>query len=118
MVEKHRDLGELRNLVAGPLRPVTIDRVYYELQRLAREGPTKSAGLARIALKVLEAQGVEVLDTIFGLPDVDTALVAAALGEKAPTMVATVDRHLRQTLSKHRISSVFPTRQYKLAISR
>ena len=66
----------------------------------------------------LETKKVEILETVFGLPDVDTALVAAVLALRTPAMVATIDRQLRGILSKHGITAIYPTRQHAFIISR
>lgn len=119
MLQQRREFyDELRNQVSGLVRIATVDRVQYELQRLARRGSSKTAGLAGIALDQLERRKVEVLETIFGLPDVDTAIVAAALAERTPVAVATVDRQLRDILSRHGILTISPTRQQGLMTSR
>ena len=115
MLQQRREFyDELRDQVSGLLRIATVDRVQYELQRLARSGFSRTAGLARIALDQLERRKVEVLETIFGLPDVDTAIVVTALVERAPVAVATVDRQLRDVLSRHGILTISPTRRQGL----
>ncbi len=119
MLQQRREIhDEVRNQVSGLLRIATVDRVQYELERLARRGSSRTAVLARIALDQLERRKVEVLDTVFGLPDVDTAIVAAALAERPPVAVATVDRQLRDLLSRHGILTISPTRQQGLMTSR
>jgi rRNA-processing protein FCF1 len=98
MLREHMDFGEeIRTTVPGPLRIVTIDVVRFELGRLARRGSSATGGLAKLALEQLERKRVPVMDTELVVKDTDTAILTAALSQKGPVAVATLDRRLRET---------------------
>ncbi len=118
MLDHHLDLDWLfRVTIPGQSRIVTVDRVLFELGRLARRGSSKSSRLASVALEVLRSKEIPVLDTPFGLPDVDTSLVAFSLAHRSPVMVATVDRRLRNLLASHHVPTVSPRGRSGLLIS-
>ncbi len=108
----------LRGLVEGPVTIATIDRVLFELQRLARIGSSPRSGLARVALDLIERKRFQVLETIFGLPDVDTSIVAFSAAQRGPVLVATVDRQLRRLLARHQISTIYPRGRRGMIVSR
>jgi rRNA-processing protein FCF1 len=89
-----------------------------ELQRLSRKGGTSRAGLARGALEVLGSHRVAVLFSSQDLPEVDSAILAAALSRKDRVIVATVDFHLREILAKHHLASIIPRGHKGLILSR
>jgi len=117
MLQRHEELDGIRNTISGPIRLATIDRVIYELQRIARSCSSETSGLARIALRQLEGMAVPVLETIFGLGNVDAAIIATSLSEKDTFAVATVDRKLRGTLCKQGISTIYPRKGRGLAVT-
>ncbi len=96
----------------------TLDRVVFELQRLARTQSSHRGGLARVALDLIERARVQVLETVFGLPDVDTSIATFAMAQRGPVIVATIDRRLRELLSRHRIPTIHPRGRRGLIVSR
>lgn len=95
----------------------TLDRIVFELQRLARTGSSQRRGLARVALGLVKPARIQVLETVFGLPDVDTSIVTFAMARREPVIVATLDRRLRELLSKHRIPTIHPRGRRRLMAS-
>ncbi len=109
MLKGHRNFAhEIKKLATGTMRVVTTDRVILELQRLARRGTFRTSGLAEIALETLEKEGTPIAGWSPDIPDVDTSIVAAALAGRGEVIVATMDRKLRDTLSKHRLRVILP----------
>ncbi len=118
MLKQHREFEEeLRGLVEGPIMIATIDRVVFELQRLARIGSSPRSGLARVALDIVQRKKVQVLETMFGLPDVDTSMVAFSIARRGPVLVATLDQQLRELLSMHQIPTVYLRGRRGLTVS-
>jgi rRNA-processing protein FCF1 len=118
ILRSHLELDkEIRHAVAGPLLIATTQGVIMELQRLSRKGGTSRAGLARGALEVLASHRVAVLSSQ-DLPEVDSAILAAALSRKDRVIVATVDFHLREILAKHHLASIIPRGHKGLMLSR
>ena len=109
MLEQHREFDEeLQQAITVPVKIATIDSVVFELQRLARRGPFKTAGLAKLGLSLLYKKRISIIEVPMGLPDVDSTILAFALAEKNSVAVATVDRHLRFLLGRNGIPTVFP----------
>jgi rRNA-processing protein FCF1 len=109
---------EIKRAIAGPLLIATTQGVVMELQRLSRKGGTSTAGLARSALEVLSSHRVEVLCSSQDLPEVDSAILAAALSRRDRVIVATVDLRLREILTKHHLASIIPRGHKGLVLSR
>lgn len=108
IVRQRRNFDEeIRNAVTGPVNIATTSGVVLELQRLSRSGSSETAGLARMVLGLLEQKGINVLEDMSGISQVDTAIVALALGEKTPIAIATIDRGLRGLLSKHGLVTIY-----------
>jgi len=119
MLREHMDFGEeIRTTVPGPLRIVTIDLVQFELGRLARRGSSATGGLAKLALEQLERKRVPVMDTELVVKDTDTAILTAALSQKGPVAVATLDRRLREILRRSGVSTIYPRRRRGLILSK
>lgn len=109
MLRNHREFDDgIRDSVLGPVRLATSDGVLMELQRLARSGDFHTAGLAKVALSVLEKRGVLIQETDPSTPNVDTAILALALGDRGAVEVATSDRRLKHALYKLGITAISP----------
>lgn len=118
MLRQHSEFDKtLRGLVEAPVMIATIDRVLFELQRLARIVSSPRGGLARLAMDLIEKKRIPVLETMFGLPDVDTSMVAFSMAQRGPVLVATVDRQLRELLSRHGIPTIYPRGRRSLMVS-
>lgn len=119
MLRERMDFGEeIRTTIPGQLRIVTIDLVQFELGRLARRGSSTTSGLAKLALEQLERKRVPVMDTELVVRDTDTAILTAALSQKGPVAVATLDRRLRETLRRSGVSTIYPRRRKGLILSK
>ncbi len=109
MLNQHRDPEEeIRALIHGPVRIQTLDRVIFELGRLARTRSSKLGAMAEASLELFEQRNYLVLENKLGSPEVDTTLIAFALTEKKPIVVATVDKQLRETLNTQGIATIYP----------
>ena len=107
-LKEHMEFDEeIRSAITGPLQTATLDLVRFELERLARSS-TKTGGLARLALDQLANKHVRLIETLAGPREVDTAIICAALSERSPVAVATVDRILKGVLTKAGISTISP----------
>ncbi len=119
MLRQHTEFDlRLSELLACPFRLALIDRVLYELQGLARTRSSDDGSLARVGLDVIDRKKIQVIETMLGLPDVDTSIVAFSVAHKAPIAVATLDRHLRATLSRFKIPTIIPKGRKGLLFSR
>ncbi len=108
MLREHTEFDEkIRQAVPGPIKIATIDLVRFELERLARIRASTSGGLSKLALDQLDRKNVRVIGTLTGT-GADMAIIAAALSERGPVTVATVDRSLRENLAKVGISTLYP----------
>ncbi len=108
MLREHAEFDEkIRQAVPGPIKIATIDLVRFELERLARIRASTSGGLSKVALDQLDRKNVRVIETLTGI-GADMAIVAAALSERGPVTVATVDGSLRENLAKVGISTLYP----------
>jgi rRNA-processing protein FCF1 len=117
MLRNHREFDDgIRDSVRGPLRLATSDGVLMELQRLARSGDFQAAGLARVALSVLEKRGVLIQETDPSTPNVDTAILALALGDRGLVEVATSDRRLKHALYKLGVTAISPRKHGGLEV--
>ncbi len=101
-------IRELRNSRTEQVTLATTDGVALELERLARSGKPPAKVQARIGLSLLENQDVEVRETNPATPNVDMGLLLAALGSKETVKIATIDRVLRESLSRLGISVIIP----------
>ena len=109
MLRNHRELdSEIRDSARGPVRLTTTDGVIMELQRLARSGDFHSRGLARVALSTLGTREITIRETHPSTPNVDTAILALALGDRERVDVATADRRLREACFKLGVTSICP----------
>ena len=109
LLKNHEEFyEEIRNVLVGPVRIATTDGVRMELQRLARSGTFETAGLARVALEILETRQVEIRETSPSIPDVDASIVAAALSDENQILVATVDQRLKNILFRLGLRAISP----------
>lgn len=119
MLKQHRSIAEeLRMLVKGAMELCIIDRVVFELGRLARTGSTSVAALSHVALQLIERGDYNVLETSDGPSDVDTSQITYALASRDPCIVATLDRSLSASLRSQGISTVAMRRASGLDLSR
>lgn len=109
---------EIRTTVPGPLQIATVDLVQFELGRLARRVSSRTGGLAKLAVEQLERKHVLVIDSRFVAKDTDTAILTAALSQKGPVAVATLDRRLRETLTRDGVSTIYPRGRRGLILSK
>ena len=117
MVRQHRDpWAEVRNMIRGKAKIVSLDLVVYELERLARRG-VSAGSWARASLEIIEKKNYPVVDHKPGPSEVDTALVAHALAEREVTVVATVDRELRKILAGSGVPVIWPRTRHGLLSS-
>lgn len=118
MLKQHQDFDELvRRVVKRKFRFVILDRVLFELQGLARKKSSSTSGLARIAVELVEKRNYPVLETLDGPSDVDSSLLASALTERQPVIVATVDSELRAALKAQEIPTISPRGRTGLMLS-
>jgi rRNA-processing protein FCF1 len=109
MLKQHRDPEEeIRAEVQGNVKILVLDLVIYELERLARKASAKTHAFASASLDLLERRKLAVIEHKPGPSDVDAALIACALTEKAPTGIATVDRALRSALASQDVPVISP----------
>ncbi len=117
MLNQHRDLeDEIRDLIHRPVRIQILDRVILELERLGRTKSSKLGAMAKAGLELIVTRNYPIAENNLGSPDVDTCLIALALIEKKPSLVASVDRQLRESLASQGISTVYPKTGRGLAI--
>jgi rRNA-processing protein FCF1 len=117
MLNQHRDVEEeVRDLIHRPVRIQTLDRVILELERLARTKSSRLGAIAKASLELIAKRNYSIVENNLGSPDVDTCLIAQALIEKKSTLVASVDRELRETLASQGISTVCPKKGRGLVI--
>ena len=117
MLGQHRDPGdEIRDLIHGPIKIRILDRVLLELERLARTKSSKLGGVAQASLELIVKRNYPITENSLVTPDVDTCLIALALIEREPILVATVDRQLRESLASQGISTVSPKTRRGLTI--
>ena len=108
---------QLRKLVKGKFQLVILDRVIFELGRLARKKSSITSGLASIAIELVEKRSYTILETSNGPSDVDSALIATALAQRQPVAVATVDAQMRNALQLQNIAAISPRRRTGLTLS-
>ena len=109
MMRNHQEFDDgINDSARGPTRLVTSDGVLMELQRLARSGDFNAAGLAKVALLSMERRGITIQETHPRTPNVDTAILTLALGNKGRVEVATADRRLRHVLFKLGVTAICP----------
>ncbi len=99
------------------MRVAIIDRVAYELQRLARVGPWTTSRLARVTLELVTRGKVEIIDTPLAVSDADTSLLAFALGAKDEIAIATVDSELRRLLKLNGFTVISPRSRSELTVT-
>ena len=117
MLSQRRDLeDELRDLIHGPIKIRILDRVFLELERLARTKSSKLGAVAHAGLELITKRNYPITENGLVTPDVDTCLIAIALMEREPILVASVDRQLRDSLASQGISTVYPKTTKGLAI--
>lgn len=108
---------QLRKLVKGKFQLVILDRVMFELGRLARKKSSITSGLARIAIELVEKRKYSILETSDGPSDVDSSLIATALAQRQPVAVATVDAQMRKALELQNIATISPRSRTGLILS-
>lgn len=119
MLKQHRNIGEeLRLLVKGPIELCVIDRVVFELGRLARTGSSSVTALSNVALQLIDGGNYSVIETLDGPSDVDASQITYALTSRGPCIVATLDRSLTASLKSQGISTVSLRRVSGLELSR
>ncbi len=117
MLDQHRDLeDEIMDLIQRSLKIRVLDRVILELEHLARTKSSKLGAIAKAGLELISKRDYPITESKLGTPDVDTCLIAQALIEKNPTLVASVDRQLRESLASQGISTVYPKKERGLAM--
>ena len=118
MLNQHRDLEEeIRDIIQRRFRIQILDRVIFELERLARTKSSKLGAIAKAGLELIAKKNYPIVENSLGCPDVDTCLIALALMEKKPVIVASVDRQLRESLASQGIPTLYPKTGRGLAIS-
>ena len=118
MLEQRRDIDEeLQDLIQGPIRIATLDRVERELQRLGRTRSSKTGGLANAALELLKSRKYSILPSGIEASDTDAAILSFSLAKNEPLAIATVDRKLRAALARLGLSVIYPMRRRGLLIS-
>jgi rRNA-processing protein FCF1 len=119
MLEQRRDIDEeLRDLIMGPFKIITLDLVERELQRLGRTRSSKTGGFANAALELLKVRGYSTFASDMQSSDTDAEILSFSLARTGPLAVATVDRKLRAALSNLGISTVYPKRRRGLLMSK
>jgi len=119
MLEQRRDIDEeLRDLVKGPVRVVTLDMVERELQRLGRTRSSKTGGLANAALELLKSRRYSIFTSGIETSDTDAAILSFSLPKSEQLAVATVDRKLRAALAGLGLPVIYPMRRRGLLISK
>jgi rRNA-processing protein FCF1 len=119
MLEQRRDIDEeLRDLVKGPVRIATLDMVERELQRLGRTRSSKIGATANAALELLKIRRYSIFNSGIETSDTDAAILSFSLAKVEPLAVATVDRKLRNSLSRLGLPAVYPMRRRGLLMSR
>ena len=109
MLRNHREFDDgIRDSAGGPIRIVTSDGVFMELQRLARSGDFNVAGLAKVALLSLERRGITIQETHPSTPNVDTSILVLSLEDRGRVEVATADSRLRHALFKLGVTAICP----------
>ena len=99
------------------MRVAILDRVLYELQRLARAGPWTTSRLARVALDFVTQAKIDIIDTQLAVPDTDTSLLEFALEAKNQVALATVDSRLRVLFKRNGLTVISPRSRHELAAS-
>lgn len=105
-------------LVKGPIEPCVIDRVVFEVGRLARTGSWSVTALSNAALQLIEGGNYNVIETSDGPSDVDASQITYALASRDPCIVATLDRSLSASLRSQGISTISLRRVSGLELSR
>lgn len=119
MLNQHRDPeDEIRAELLGNVKILAFDLVRFELERLARRSSVKTHAFASASLDFLDRRRLSVIEHRPGPSDVDAALVACALTEKAPTGIATVDRALRSSLASQGVPVIYPKARRGLVAER
>ncbi|HZY93618.1 MAG TPA: hypothetical protein VFE98_02010 [Candidatus Bathyarchaeia archaeon] len=119
MLKQHRSVAdEVRMLVKGPIEPCVIDRVVFEVGRLARTGSWSVTALSNAALQLIEGGNYNVIETSDGPSDVDASQITYALASRDPCIVATLDRSLSASLRSQGISTISLRRVSGLELSR
>jgi rRNA-processing protein FCF1 len=119
MLKQHRSIAEeLRMLVKGPIDLCVLDRVMFELGRLARTGSSTVTSISNAALQLTEGGHYNVLETSDGPSDVDASQITYALTTRDPCIVATLDRSLTASLRSQGISTISLRRVSGLELSR
>jgi rRNA-processing protein FCF1 len=118
MLEQRRDIDEeLRDLIRGPVLVATLDLVKLELERIGRMRSSGTAGLANAALKLLVARKYSTFTSGIETSRADAAILSFALAQREPLAIATVDRKLRETLSRLGVRVISPRRYRGLMLS-
>jgi rRNA-processing protein FCF1 len=119
MLEQRRDIDEeLRDLVNGPVRIVTLDLVERELQRIGRTRSSKIGALANACLELLKVRKYSTFASGIETSDTDAAILSFSLARTDPMAVATVDRKLRAAASRLGIATIYPKRHQGLLMSK
>ena len=119
MLEQRRDIDEeLRDLIKGPVRVVTLDMVERELQRLGRTRSSKTGGLANAALELLKSRKYSIFTSGIETSDTDAAILSFSLAKNEQLAIATVDRKLRAALAGLGLPVIYPMRRRGLLISK
>lgn len=118
MIDQRMDIDEeLRDLIRGPIIVATIDLVERELQHIGRVNSSRTGGLARVALQLMTTRKYEILKSGLEATSADAGILSVALSQRSPVAVATVDRKLRDTLSRFGLQIVSPRRNRGLMLS-
>jgi rRNA-processing protein FCF1 len=117
LVKQRRDFErELADSLPQKIRIKILDLVTLELERLARKSSSSTRTWARASLELLASRGYQILDHKPGPVDVDASLIVAALSERTPTAVATIDRELRVSLKSLGIPVLLPRKGHGVVV--
>ena len=118
LVRQHRDpWAEVKTVIPGKAKVLTLDLVKYELEHLARTGPSTTVALARTSLELMAKKNHLVVEHRPGPSNVDAALMAHALAEREVTAIATVDREMRRVMKANGIPAIWPKARHGLLSS-
>lgn len=118
LVKQHRDpWAEVKALIHGKAKVLTLDLVEYELEHLARTSSSNTVAWARTSLELMAKKNHLIVEHRPGPSNVDAALMAHALAEREVTAIATVDREMRRVMKANGIPAIWPKARHGLLSS-